>query len=301
MLGASHGVTPLVSGQRLRRRVEEQPHQRPKRRGIRRRHLHIERHRRLGAHEVAHGEVRSRQRPLHVLARQPFQIGARRALHRGAETVMHGRVALHRRLDEGMGLRFAIRARTMQGLQHDVRRLVEVGQKLTDLQQRLVLIIGRVEDMKDHSLQNLRGRLVPDGLLVPGPARVRQDGDQPLHLGQFSRTGLDFGQRVPPGGGRVPGPQIKSVRESGPPSGRHGPQFALGIVDQHASRPGQQARDHMPPALAAARAARHQGRPEICRRQQPSTIQAQNGARPPQQSGPSRFAQASPSAPPANR
>ncbi|MNI24541.1 hypothetical protein D3C73_781650 [compost metagenome] len=153
--GAPGGVTPLVSGQRLRRRVEEQPDQRPKRRGVRRRHLHIERHRRLGAHEVAHGEVRRRQRPLHVLARQPFQIGARRALDRSPETVMHGRIALHRRLDEGMRLRLAARTWAMQGLQHDIRRPIEIGEKISDRKKGLVLILCRVEDMEDHRLKDL--------------------------------------------------------------------------------------------------------------------------------------------------
>ncbi|MNU99728.1 hypothetical protein D3C71_898740 [compost metagenome] len=210
-LVSSGGVTLFLSGQGLSRRIEEQPHQGPKRRRIRRRHLDIKRQGRVGAHQIAHSEVRGGQNPFHVLARQPLQIGPRRPLDRGAEPVMHGRIALHRGLDERMGLRLAVRSKAMQGLEHDVRRLVEVGQQFLDLQQGLVLILGGIEDMQDHRLEDLRGRLVPDSLLVARPAGIGQNGDQPLHLGQFARSGPDLRQGIPPRRSGMPGRQIEGV------------------------------------------------------------------------------------------
>ncbi|MNU99729.1 hypothetical protein D3C71_898750 [compost metagenome] len=69
-------------------------------------------------------------------------------------------------------------------------------------------------------------------------------------------------------------------------------------MDQDAAAPRQQGGNHMSPALAAARPARHQGRPQVRRRQQPPAKHPQDGARPREQPRAPRLRQTAPAASP---
>ncbi len=198
-LWAAGRIGPLIGGEGLGRRVEQEPHQRPECYGVGRGDLHIEADRRGGAHQVADREVGDRQCAFDVLAGQPFEIGPRRALDRGPEAVVHRRITRDRGPHEGMRLRLAVRAWAMQRLQHEVGRVVEVGQQLPHLDQRLVRVICGVEDVQDHRLEDLGGGLVPDGLVVAVPPGIGEDRHQALDLGEFAGPGPDLGQRVPAG------------------------------------------------------------------------------------------------------
>ncbi|MNE32846.1 hypothetical protein D3C80_1264770 [compost metagenome] len=98
-----------------------------------------------------------------------------------------------------MGLALPVRPRPMQGARHDLGRPIQIGQQPTDREKGLVRVFRRIEDVHDHGLEDLRRRLVPDGLVFSPARRVGEDGRQPLHMGELARPGPDFGQGVPAG------------------------------------------------------------------------------------------------------
>ena len=205
LLLAAGVVRRLMRGQGLGRRIEQQAHQRFQGDRVGRSDLDVEGDRGVGAHQIAEREVGSGKGMLQVVAGQPFEIAARRPLHGGPETVVHGGVTLDRRRHERMDLGFARTPYVMEGADHDIGGRVQVGQHPSYSQKGLVRIGGCVEDVQDHGLHDLGRRLVPDRFIVSGAARVAEDGDQPLHLGQLLGAGSYLGHRVEAGRAGVPG------------------------------------------------------------------------------------------------
>jgi hypothetical protein len=200
-----------------------------------------------------------------------------------------------------MGLRLPTGTCPMQGLDHDIGRIVEIGEQLPDLEQGLVVVLGRIEDVQDDRLEDFRGGLVPDRLVVPGSSRIGENGHKPLNLGQFARPGQDLRQGIPARRGRIARIEIQGVRKPRPPTRRDRPELTLGIMNQDALPPRQQGGRHMAPALAAARAAGDQGRAQVGRGEDPPAEYAEHGPGLRQQAGRPELRPAAPAADPARR
>ena len=155
-----------------------------------------------------------------------------------------------RRCDDGMDASVAEMRSVHHRAQGGFHRAARIGQEVGDAGQRLVLL--GVEDVQDRADKQAVAGLFPVVALVERSFRVDQNIRDVLNVADFPFALADFEQGIVGRRSGISRIEQQHAAVPGAEARRQHPVLALDVVDDAASRPGQQRRHDEADALAGA-------------------------------------------------
>ncbi len=137
--------------------------------------------------------------------------------------------------------------RRHHGAQRCFDRTLWVGQEVGDAGERLVWL--GIEDMQDRADEKAVAGLLPMIAAIERPFRIDQDVGDVLDVAHFLVAASHLQQRIVSRGRCVGRIEFEDAAEPEPETSRQRPVLSLDVVNDAASGPGQQRRDHQADAF----------------------------------------------------